>query len=91
MQIHEIDVPPGGRVVHLKAYGFIKVFKIVSKDGDIEYWATDLLDMDESEREKMGLVSWNMEEYHRDIKQFVELRTAKPEKVNPRGRTYYSL
>jgi putative transposase len=46
MQIHEIDIPPGGRVVHLKAYGFIKVFRIVSKDGNIEYWATDLRDMD---------------------------------------------
>ena len=70
MQIHEIDIPPEGRDVHLKAYGFIKVFRIVSKDGDIEYWATDVLDMDEAKREKFGGYSWKIEEYHRGIKQF---------------------
>jgi hypothetical protein len=70
MQIQDIDIPPGGRVVHLKAYGFIKVFKIVSKDGDIEYWATDLLDMKEADRDKLGGYSWKIEEYHRGIKQF---------------------
>lgn len=70
MQIQEIEIPPEGRIVHLKAYGFIKVFKIVTKDGDIEYWATDLLDMDEPNRDKYGGYSWKIEEYHRGIKQF---------------------
>jgi putative transposase len=70
MQIQEIEIPPKGKVVHLKAYGFIKVFRIVAKDGDIEYWATDLLDMDEAKREKLGRYSWKIEEYHRGIKQF---------------------
>jgi hypothetical protein len=28
----------------------IRVFKIVAKDGDIEYWATDDLQMDELQR-----------------------------------------
>jgi IS4 transposase len=70
MQIQEIEIPPEGRDVHLKAYGFIKVFRIVSKDGDIEYWATDVLDMDEAKREKMAGYSWKIEEYHRGIKQF---------------------
>ncbi len=80
MQIHEIDIPPVGRIVHLKAYGFIKVFKIVSKDGDIEYWATDLLDMDEPKREKLGLISWNIEEYHRGIKQFCGIESCQARK-----------
>jgi putative transposase len=70
MQIQDIEIPPGGRKVHLKAYGFIKVFKIVSKDGDIECWATDLLDMKEKDRDKLGGYSWKIEEYHRGIKQF---------------------
>ena len=70
MQIQEITIPPEGKVVHLKAYGFIKVFKIVAKDGDIGYWATDLLEMDEAKREKLGGYSWKIEEYHRGIKQF---------------------
>ena len=70
MQIQDIEIPPEGKVVHLKAYGFIKVFRIVAKDGDIEYWATDMLEMDEAKREKFGGYSWKIEEYHRGIKQF---------------------
>ncbi len=34
-QIQDIGTPPGGRIIHLKVYGFIKVFKIIAKDGDI--------------------------------------------------------
>jgi len=70
VQIQEIEIPPEGRTVHLKAYGFIKVFRIVSKDGDIGYWATDILEMNEAKREVMGGYSWKIEEYHRGIKQF---------------------
>jgi IS4 transposase len=54
----------------LKAYGFIKVFRKVAKDGDLEYWATDVLDMTEAEREELAGFSWKIEEYHRGIKQF---------------------
>lgn len=70
MQIQDLEIPSKGRTVHLKAYGFIKVFKIVTEDDDIEYWATDVLEMDEPKREKMGKYSWKIEEYHRGIKQF---------------------
>lgn len=70
IQIQDVDIPPGGIIVHLKAYGFIKVFKIVTEDDDIEYWATDVLEMDEPKREMMGRYSWKIEEYHRGIKQF---------------------
>ncbi len=70
MHIGDIDISQGGREVHLKDYGFIKVFRIVAKDGDIEYWATDLLDMKEKERDKLAGYSWKIEEYHRGIKQF---------------------
>lgn len=70
MQIQDVEIPSEGRKVHLKAYGFIKVFKIVTDDSDIEYWATDVLEMDEPERKMMGGYSWKIEEYHRGIKQF---------------------
>ena len=66
--------------MHLKAYGFIRVFMIVTKDGDIEYWATDLLDMDEPKRKKLGLISWNIEEYHRGIKQFCGIENCQARK-----------
>ncbi len=70
VQIDTIDIPPEGRKVHLRKYGFIKVFKIVSKDGDVEYWATDVLEMDETKRKKSAEYAWKIEEYHRGIKQF---------------------
>ena len=80
MQIQEIEIPPEGRDVHLKAYGFIKVFRIVAKNGDIEYWATDVLEMDEAKREKMGKYSWKIEEYHRGIKQFCGVESCQARK-----------
>ena len=60
-----------GSVVHLKGYGLIKVFKIVSLNGDIEYWATNDLSMNELFRLKYAELSWSIEVYHRGIKQFV--------------------
>lgn len=60
--------------VHLKEYGFIKGFRIVSKDGDTQYWATDVLDMQEEKRKELAKKAWKIEEYHRGIKQFCEVK-----------------
>ena len=70
VQISTIDIPSDGRNVHLKGYGFVKVFRIVSKDGDEEHWATDLIDMKEPDRKELARKSWKIEEYHRGNKQF---------------------
>ena len=68
--IEVVTIPPEGMTVHLKEYGFIKVFRLVSKDGDTQYWATDVLGMQEEERKKLAKKAWKIEEYHRGIKQF---------------------
>jgi hypothetical protein len=47
----------------------IKVFKIVVKDGDIEYWATNDQKMDELRRLTLAERSWAVEDYHRILKQ----------------------
>jgi len=31
--ISEVEIPPKGRVVHLKGFGFVRVFRTVSKEG----------------------------------------------------------
>ncbi len=67
--ICEIDIAAQGRVVHLKGYGMIRVFKIVAPDGDIDYWATNDLEMDELQRLKWADFEWSIEEYHRGLKQ----------------------
>ena len=64
------NISPSGTIVHLKGYGLIKVFKVVSKNGDIGYWATNNLEMNDLEMAKYADISWSIEEYHRGLKQF---------------------
>ena len=65
-----------GTIVHLKGYGLILVFKVDTPEGDIEYWATNDLHMNELTRLKYTEWSWAIEEYHRGIKQFVGVERA---------------
>jgi hypothetical protein len=90
--LETVDIPPKGLVVHLKAYGFVKVFRIVSKDGDTQHWVTDVQEMEEEKREDLAKKSWKIEEYHRGIKQFcgVEKCQARKEE-SQRAHIMFSL
>jgi len=68
--ISEIFIPSQGVQVHLKGYGWIKVFRTVAKNGDAEYWATSRLDMTIEQAAFHALDAWQIEVYHRGIKQF---------------------
>jgi hypothetical protein len=35
--IEEVEIPAEGRIVHLKAYGMVKVFRTVARDGGAEH------------------------------------------------------
>jgi putative transposase len=61
-------IAAGGTVVHLEGYGLIRVFRIVSRDGDTEHWATDDLAMDELTRLALAERTWAIEKYHRGLK-----------------------
>lgn len=67
--VGDTPIAAGGTVVHLEGYGLIRVFKIVSRDGDIEHWATNDLAMDELARLRYAEWSWAIENYHRGLKQ----------------------
>lgn len=67
--ISSIDIPSEGRVVHLKGYGFIKVFRIVETDGDTKHWATNDLSMSDLIRLSLAGQGWMIEVFHRDLKQ----------------------
>jgi putative transposase len=69
VNLESIEISREGRVVHLKGYGMVKVFKTVSTNGDVEYYATDDTKMKEKEREDLSGQAWGIEEYHRGIKQ----------------------
>ena len=74
--IRDILIPAPGRAVHLKGYGWIKVFKTVGTNGDFEYWATSRLDMSLQEAAFYALDTWQIEVYHRDLKQFTGIERA---------------
>ena len=67
--VGETAIEAGGTVVHLQGYGLIRVFRIVSKDGDTEHWATDDLEMDDLTRLGLAERTWAIEDYHRGLKQ----------------------
>jgi putative transposase len=68
--VRECDISADGTVVHWKGYGMICVFRIVTPDGDTEYWATDVVKMTPQERERVAGKVWTIEVYHRGLKQF---------------------
>jgi putative transposase len=68
--LSEVELSAYGTIVHLKGYGLIKVFKIVTPDGDSEYWATNDLEMGDLTRLKYAEQAWAIETYHRGLKQF---------------------
>lgn len=69
VSIREIEIPTEGRVVHLKAFGMVRVFRTVGRDGGAEHWATNDLDMSEEGREELENTAWGVEVYHRALKQ----------------------
>jgi len=81
-----------GRKVHLKGFGFVRVFRTVAPNGDvehekIEYWATDDLTMQEIDRHDLSRQVFAIENYHRQLKQCcgverAQVRSAKAQKCH---------
>lgn len=58
-----------GVICHLKAYGQIKVFKLVLENMDIDYLTTNDLSLTAPDILKVYACRWLVEDYHRGIKQ----------------------
>jgi putative transposase len=71
--ITDVVIAEQGTRVHLQGYGLILVFKIVATDGDIEFWATNDLEMHELTRLRFAENAWHIETFHRGLKQFCGL------------------
>lgn len=67
--VSEIEIPEVGRVVWLKGFGFVKVFRIVATNGSAEHWASSQVEISDLERVKYASFSWQIEQFHRGIKQ----------------------
>ena len=82
MAVQNIDVPPHGRTVHLKGFGFIQVFRTVAPNGDAEHWATDDLKMEDGERSELVRQVFAIENYHRQLKQCCGVERAQVRSAN---------
>ena len=74
------SVGAAGRVVWLRGFGLVRLFRTVSKSGNaedgraeeserVQYWATSDLGMAAAERERYERKAWSIESYHRNLKQ----------------------
>ncbi len=86
--VSAVETGAEGRRVHLRGYGFIKVFRTVSPDGDAQHWATSGLEMPGSRLEELSQRGWSIENYHRGLKQCcgVEKEQARSARACPRPR-----
>lgn len=71
-----IQTDSQGVIVHLKGYGLIRLFLIVTPDGDREWWATNDGMMTSLLRVRFADYAWTIETYHRGIKQYCGVERA---------------
>ena len=74
--VARVDTDARGVIVPLKGYGFIRLFKIVALNGDIDWWASNDLNMSSLMRVRWAGYAWTIEHYHRGIKQFCGVERA---------------
>jgi len=67
--IKDLPIPDEGRIVHLKKFGQVKVFRITTTDGRVEYYATNKLTSSSPDIRDAAARRWKIEEYHRGLKQ----------------------
>ena len=69
IQISKIDIPDEGLIVHLKGYGWIKLFRFVTKNGRTDYIGTSRLDLTTEQIKSYFERRWSIEVMHRELKQ----------------------
>ena len=67
--IRDIEIPPRGRHVHLRGYGFLRVCRTVADSGRVEYWASSDLNLTPAFCQELALPAWLSTDYHRGLKQ----------------------
>jgi hypothetical protein len=77
--VAECEIGEGGTRVHLRGYGFVRVFRIVPTNGDTadaEHWASSDEQLRESTRQTYATFAWGIEQYHRGLKQYCGVERA---------------
>lgn len=69
VQINTLDIPEEGLVVYLKGYGWIKLFRFVTKHGRTDHVGTSRLDLTCEQVKAYFERRWSVEVLHRELKQ----------------------
>jgi hypothetical protein len=74
VQVHRLEIPPDGVIVHLKQFGTVKVFRTVFKEEFRHYIlflpdAAALEACTESQFKRLHDHHWGIEQFHRAVKQ----------------------
>jgi len=69
IQLRELDIPDAGLTVHLKGYGWVKVFRFEGKNGRTDYIGTSRLDLTREQVKAYFGRRWSIEVMHRELKQ----------------------
>lgn len=67
--VRDCSIAEEGTCVHLQGYGYVRAFRVVGRDGEPEYWATNDLGLEELTRLQYAEYAWGIEVYHRGLKQ----------------------
>jgi len=69
IQLGQLDIPDEGLKVHLKGYGWVKVFRFASKNGRTDYIGTSRLDLSTEQVKTYFERRWSIEVMHKELKQ----------------------
>ena len=69
VSLESLEIPDEGLKIHLRGYGWVKVFKFVAKNGRIDYITTNMANPTREQIEKIVEARWSIEVYHRELKQ----------------------
>jgi len=69
IQLGQLDIPDEGLKVHLKGYGWIKVFRFEGKNSRVDYVGTSRLDLTREQVKTYFERRWSIEVMHRELKQ----------------------
>jgi len=69
IQLGKLTIPDEGQKVHLKGYGWIKVFRFEGKNARTDYVGTSRLDLTQEQIKSYFERRWSIEVMHRELKQ----------------------
>jgi hypothetical protein len=67
--VSSLMIPDRGLNVHMKKFGFVRIFHTINKDGKGRFWATNFLTMDPDDRNNLQAICGSIENYHRALKE----------------------